>query len=230
MTSAFAYLRVSGRGQIDGDGFTRQREAIGLYAVGHGISIVKDFQDAFSGTKELADREGMSALFNSLSAEVRLVLVERADRLARDLMISEVILAQFRDMGATVIECEGGSDLTVADGDPTRKLIRQILGAVAEFDKACIVTKLKAARDRIRKAHGRCEGRKPFGYREGEELVIERIRLYRAGGHGFADIARILNREQLPTRTGKPWSRSTVKAIVDRAAELQSDCHFGSPY
>ena len=25
MTKAFAYLRVSGKGQIDGDGFTRQR-------------------------------------------------------------------------------------------------------------------------------------------------------------------------------------------------------------
>ena len=29
---AFAYLRVSGKGQVEGDGFTRQLEAIRKYA------------------------------------------------------------------------------------------------------------------------------------------------------------------------------------------------------
>ena len=50
---------------------------------------------------------------------------------------------------------------------PTSKLIRQILGAVSEFDKAMIVAKLKGARDRARRAHGKCEGRKAYAEREG---------------------------------------------------------------
>ena len=35
-----------------------------------------------------------------------------------------------------------------------------MLGAIAEFDKAVTVAKLRGARDRKRKAQGKCEGRK----------------------------------------------------------------------
>ena len=37
---AHAYLRVSGKGQVEGDGFTRQLKAIKEYAAGHDIKIV----------------------------------------------------------------------------------------------------------------------------------------------------------------------------------------------
>jgi hypothetical protein len=45
------------------------------------------------------------------------------------------------------------------DDTPTAKLVRQVLGAIAEF-KAMTVAKLRGARDRKRKATGKCEGRK----------------------------------------------------------------------
>ena len=38
-SKAFAYLRVSGKGQLDGDGFTRQSEAINRYAKANQITI-----------------------------------------------------------------------------------------------------------------------------------------------------------------------------------------------
>ena len=41
------------------------------------------------------------------------------------------------------------------DDTPTSKLIRQILGAVSEFDKAMVVAKLKGARERKRVTTGR---------------------------------------------------------------------------
>ena len=54
MTKAFGYLRVSGRGQIEGDGFKRQEAAIKAYAANHGIKIVKTFrEEGVSGTTEL---------------------------------------------------------------------------------------------------------------------------------------------------------------------------------
>ena len=92
---------------------------------------------------------------------VRVVLVERADRLARDLIVGELILNQLRELGVKVIAADSGTELTAGDEDPTRTLIRQVLGAVAQFEKAVIVSKLKAARVRKRRAEGRCEGRKP---------------------------------------------------------------------
>ena len=54
------------------------------------------------------------------------------------------------------------SPTSFLDDGPTSKLVRQILGAVSEFDKVMIVAKLKGARDRIRRERGKCEGRKRY--------------------------------------------------------------------
>jgi DNA invertase Pin-like site-specific DNA recombinase len=43
---------------------------------------------------------------------------------------------------------------------PTAVLVRQVLGAIAQFEKASAVAKLAAARKRKREANGKCEGRK----------------------------------------------------------------------
>jgi hypothetical protein len=40
-------------------------------------------------------------------------------------------------------------------------MVRQILGAVSQFEKASLVAKLRHARERIRAEMGHCEGRKP---------------------------------------------------------------------
>lgn len=219
---AFSYLRVSGKGQIDGDGFPRQRESIGKFAKGNGIEVVEEFRDeGVTGCRELERRAGLAALLDRIESNgVRMVLVERADRLARDLMIGEVILDQFRTLGVVVLAADG-VDLTAGDNDPTRVLIRQVLGAVAQFEKDVIVSKLRAARERIRSRTGRCEGRKPFGHSPAEAATLGRIRqLLRKprGGkrQSYADIADTLNRESLPTRTGKLWKPGTVYAIHKR--------------
>lgn len=220
-TKAVSYLRVSGKSQVDGDGFPRQRDAIAKWAKRNKVAVVAEYTDkGVSGTKELAHREGLAALLDRLDANgVRTVLVERADRLARDLMVGEIILQQFRERGVTVIECEGGTDLSVADGDPTRKLIRQILGAVSEFDKAVLVLKLKAARDRKRREEpGWSEGRKPYGFRPGETQVIERIKQLRSEGKTLRAIAGTLDAEKAPARKAAAWSPMAVKLILDRCA------------
>lgn len=220
---ALAYLRVSGRGQIDGDGFPRQREAVARYARVHGVEIVGEYRDeGVSGARDLEGRDGLSELIERIRSNgVRLVLVERADRLARDLLVSEVMLAQFRDLGVQVVAADSGTDLTAADEDPTRVLIRQVLGAVSQFEKSVIVAKLRAARLRRRRANGRCEGRKPFGDRLGEDRVLARMRQLQRKARGrsrlsYGEIAAQLNAEGLPTRTGTPWRAGTVRRILRR--------------
>jgi DNA invertase Pin-like site-specific DNA recombinase len=220
---AVSYLRVSGKGQVDGDGFPRQRETIERFARAAGFEVVDEYRDeGVSGTKELDDREGLSDLLARIRSNgVRVVLVERADRVARDLIVGELILNQFRDLGVKVIAADSGTELTAGDDDPTRVLIRQVLGAVAQFEKAVIVSKLRAARVRMRRAEGRCEGRKPFGTRSGEAEVVDYIRKLRRKPKGgerlsFAAIAKRLNAEGRPTRTGKPWQPETVRQIAMR--------------
>ena len=220
---ALAYLRVSGKGQINKDGFPRQREAIRKFAKANNLELVGEYRDeGVSGTKELEHRQGLATLLDHIESNgIQFVLVERADRLARDLMVGEVILGQFRNLGISVIAADSGVDLTTGDDDPTRTLIRQVLGAVSQFDKSVIVLKLRAARQRTKRKTGRCEGRKPYGYYPGEDKVVKRIKqLYRKPRGekrlGFMTIAKKLNEEGVPTRTGAKWSDVLVKSILTR--------------
>jgi len=224
-----SYLRVSGRGQIDGDGFPRQRERIGKFSKSNKFQIAQEFvEEGISGTNELDERPALGELFDRIASNgVRVVLVENASRLARDLMVQEIILDQFRKLGVKVIEAEGGNDLTVADGNPTAVLIRQILGAVSQFEKSVLVNKLRSARIRKRRHEGKCEGRKAYGHSEEERLIVLRVKGLRRKPRGgaamsYQSIADELNRQGIPTRgteKGGPgkWQSSTVRNICRRA-------------
>ena len=229
-TPAYSYLRVSGKGQIEGDGFPRQRQTVQKFAKSNRIEIIKEFRDeGVTGTVETFERKGLSELFVAVKADgVRLVLVERPDRMARKLMVSEIILGEFRKLGVKVISAESGTELTVEDDDPERTLIRQILGAVAQWDKSVIVQKLRAARIRIRASKGRCEGRKPYGYHEAEATLIASMREWRESGASFAAIAARLTERGIsprtPQRAGKPtrWHPTMVQRILGRKGNAPS--------
>lgn len=216
MQKAYAYLRVSGRGQVDGDGFPRQLAAIKAHAQQHGIRIVRVFrEEGVSGAKESMDRPAWSEMMTALHSNgVRIVLIEKLDRLARDLMVQEAAIADLRKHDFTLVSV-AEPDLMATD--PTRVLIRQMMGAVSQYDKSQIVTKLRGARQRKKAKEGRCEGRKPFGYYEGEQAVIERMEALRASekpAMGFDRIAAQLNAEGLQTRTGTRWHGLVVNRIL----------------
>jgi DNA invertase Pin-like site-specific DNA recombinase len=219
-TKAFGYLRVSGKGQIDGDGFPRQQQTINRYAKANWLEVVQEFRDSgVTGTKEAIDRPGLTDLFVALKANgVRTVLVENATRIARDLMVSEIILAEFRKLGVKVISADGGVDLTLGNDDPTGKLVRQILAAVSEWEKCLIVQKLRASRLRMRRSGQRCEGRKPYGETADEKGVVEKMKKWREEGESFAGIAGLLNAENVPTRVGKAsrWHPTQVQRVLKR--------------
>lgn len=215
-TKAFSYLRVSGIGQVDGDGFDRQKAAVEKYAKSKKIEIVREFREPVSGTKETLDRPALSEMIEALlSNGVKLVIVEKADRLARELIVGELILRELTKHEVKVVDASG-TDLSVADGDPTKKLIRQVLSAVAEYEKTALVMKLRGARQRMKRRGERVEGRKPFGDRPGEEVALERMKELRNDELSFAAIAKKLNDEAVPTRTGKPWHGETVRGILGR--------------
>jgi len=223
-SKGFAYLRVSGKGQVDGDGFPRQRDAIQRYGKAHKIDVVGEYKDeGVSGAKDHFDRPGLTDLFVAIKANgVRLVLVERSDRLARDLMVGEIILSEFRTLGVQVVAADSGTDLTVEDGDPTRTLMRLMLGAIAQWEKSVIVQKLRAARIRIRRDRGRCEGRKPYGSSASEQETIGKMRELRRTGLSYEAIAKDLNASGIAPRTllraGNPtkWFGAAVQRILDR--------------
>lgn len=213
MTKAFAYLRVSGRGQIEGDGFPRQLKAVRDYATANELKVVRVFrEEGVSGTVDNMNRPTWQELMTALHSNgVRTIIIERLDRLARDLMVQETAIADLRKHGFTLISV---AEPDLMASDPTRVLMRQLMGAVAQYDKSQIVAKLRGARRRAKAKTGRCEGRKPFGHYEGEVAVIERMRAFRTSGMGFDRIAAQMNAEGLATRTGKPWHGIVVNRIL----------------
>ncbi len=223
---AVSYLRVSGKGQEDGDGFTRQRKAIKRCAKAKRLVIVAEYTDTISGTTPLDKRPGLSALIDHLLGNgVRTVLVEKADRLARDLIEGELILRTMRRLKSRVIVADGGTELLkIGDDSPTDVLLRQVLGSVAEFEKSALVQKLRAARNRMREQTGRCEGFLAFGLdpaRPDEAAVVKTIRRLHRKLKGqrqrsAAAIATELGRLGLTNRAGQPWDRHSVREVLKR--------------
>lgn len=218
MTQVLGYCRVSGQGQIEGDGITRQRLSMMQYALEHDLEVVEVFEElGVSGTKDLEYRPALQALYARLqSSGITKIIVEKLDRVARDLMIQETILG---DLGRRGIELISVAEPDLCSSDPSRVLIRQIFGALAQWDRAMITLKLSGAKTRIRAAGGKAEGQYAFGKdpkRPEEADGLDRIRRGRTLGFTTDKIANILNDIQIPTRSGKPWRGTTVAKILAR--------------
>jgi DNA invertase Pin-like site-specific DNA recombinase len=217
-TKAVAYLRVSGKGQLDGDGYDRQREAIAKYAEANDIELIAEFEDGgISGKTELEDRAGLAACLERIENNgVKLVLVESADRLARDAMVSELIVRQFQKVGGVIITASGVNLTEGDDSNPTSALIRGVLALIAEFDRRVVVLKLRAARQRLKHKNGKCEGAKAYGHNDQENHALRCMRALRLAGQTYQQIAIQLNSQQIPTRFGGKWGAATVAKILTR--------------
>lgn len=214
---AFGYLRVSGESQIEGDGFPRQKAAIQKWAAANGVKIVRFFEErGVNGS--MLERPALADMMVALMSNgVHTVVVEKLDRIARDQLVQETIIQSLLKQGFELVSAASGEE-NLCGNDPGRKLMRQIMGAIAEYDKAMIVLKLRAARERVSKRDGRCEGRKPYGTRNGEQAVVNRINSMHAEGKNYEVISSTLNVESIEPRSGVKWYPATVRNIVLRQA------------
>ena len=219
MSGAYAYLRVSGKGQLEGDGFTRQLAAIKKHAATNGIKIARVFrEEGVSGTRDLENRPALQDMLVALHSNgTKVVLVERLDRLARDLMIQESIIADMKRHGFEIVSV---AEPDLCSDDPSRTLMRHVLGAFAQYERAIIVQKLRGARQRNRAKNGRCEGRKPFGARPGESGTIDRMTTLRKAGMAVDKIAATLNDESAKPRAGERWYATSVYRVLKAADAL----------
>src|SRR3989440_10844301 len=128
------YARVSSERQGKEHTVGSQLEALRNYAAHNGMEIVEEFTDeGYSGARldrpaldrmrDLAERRGFEGL-----------LTYCTDRLAGKFVLEALILEEMERFGVKAIFLEGG-----AADDPLSKLMHQITGAVAEFERAKIV-------------------------------------------------------------------------------------------
>jgi DNA invertase Pin-like site-specific DNA recombinase len=238
-TPSIAYLRTSSATNVgaDKDSEHRQRQAIQSFARRSGFEIVAEFYDAaVKGKDPIVGRPGFSSLLDRIEGNgVKLVIVEDASRFARELMVQEagiLVLAQREVRLLTA----SGDDLTASD-DPGRVFMRQIAGAVAQYEKDRLVNKLKSGRERKRQQSkgGKVEGRKTLAEKVPEAVAFAK-RLHRAspktGKHmSLQKISEALVGAGHLNERGQPYNPKSVRSMIlgERPATPVADVSNLSP-
>src|SRR4051812_37523242 len=217
--TAVAYYRTSSAANVgaDKDSVQRQRDAVAAYAKAHGLEIVKEFYDAaVSGADPIDQRPGFVELQEYVHSDgARTILVENASRFARDLAVQLAGHDLLNARGIDLVPVDAPEHFT--DETPTAVMVRQILGAVAQFEKAGLVQKLRHARERKRAETGRCEGRRPVP----ENVVREAKRLARKSPktgetRSLRQVAAELAELGHLAPSGKPYEAMSVKRMLER--------------
>ncbi len=138
-----AYLRVSTDRQAEhGLGLDVQEAAIKAWAKQNGHRIVLWTRDeGVSGSNGLETREALPEALGAVQGRTAAgIAVYRLDRLARDLVLQEQLLAEIKRMGGQLFTTSAAEADYLEDdpSDPSRRLIRQILGAVNEYERSMI--------------------------------------------------------------------------------------------
>ena len=184
MRKAVAYLRTSSAANVgaDRDSAQRQREAIAAFAKREAFVLVGEFNDeAVSGADAIEARPSFADLLDRIESNgVRVVIVEDASRFARHVLVQELGVMALQQRGVTVFTA-GGDELTATD-DPSKVMVRQMMAAFAQFEKARLVAKLAVARKRKRETTGKCEGRK--GHAELRPEMVQIAKELRHAGAG----------------------------------------------
>lgn len=223
------YVRVSTERQLDGLGLQVQEDTIRGWCRQHKHRLVGIHRDeGVSGSNGLEGRVGLpDALAQVSSGSVGAVVVARLDRLARDLVLQETLLAEVWRSGGEVWSCAGGeSDLRDDPDDPSRALIRQVLGAVSQYERAMIALRLRAGRARKAERGGYAgHGSPPYGSRsvsgelvgaDAELEVLATMRGWRAAGVSVRQISDRLNAVGTPAKRGGRWHPMTVARALGR--------------
>jgi DNA invertase Pin-like site-specific DNA recombinase len=195
------------------DSELRQRAAITAYAVENSYDIDADdfyYDAAVKGADPITDRPGFAAMLDRIAGNgVRTIIVESPDRFARDLTVQLTGHDYLKKLGITLIPASA-PDYFIED-TPTATLVRQVLGAIAEFEKATMVAKLRAARERKRQRTGKkVGGRKSYAELR-PDMVARAIQLR---DKPLRDISAILEGEGFKTPTGKPYAAGAVRSML----------------
>jgi DNA invertase Pin-like site-specific DNA recombinase len=174
------------------------------------------YDKAVSGADRIDERLGFREMLQKLAANgAKTIIVESPDRFARDLAVQLAGHDMLKELGISIIPASAPDFFT--EDTPTVVLVRQVLGAIAQFDKASTVAKLAAARKRTRESDGRCEGRKSFSETRPEVVALAhslRRRRPKGGQLSLRSIANELAARGFLNERGKPYAAKSVASML----------------
>ena len=229
---AAIYARVSSEKQEKEHTIGSQLEALRAYAAQNGMQVVEEFTDeGYSGAR--LDRPGLDRLRDlAEQSGFEVLLTYCTDRLARKFVLQALILEELERFGIKTIFLEGG-----ANDDPQSKLMHQITGAVAEYERAKITERYRRGKLYRARCGELVSSKVPFGYRriprrdgvpahaeidESKAMVVHRVfDAYVTRALTVRQIAKELTLERIPTPADAgQWSWSTVDRILHEEAYI----------
>jgi DNA invertase Pin-like site-specific DNA recombinase len=220
MVKAVIYIRTSTATNLNGDSEDRQRDAVAKYADSQGYEVVSGAYDqAVKGSDSIHERKGFAQLIQyCLDNDVTTILCENASRFARDVIVQELGYRELKKLNLQLIPVDAPDYFT---GDsPSLNMIRQILGAVSEFEKSNLVSKLRGARERMKAKNGKCEGRKSLREIYGDlryRTLQKKVLKLRSKSLTYASIAGVLaSKGYVQPQTGRPFNQSQIMRLIKR--------------
>ncbi len=222
---ALGYVRVSTSEQAEhGYGIAAQEAALREWATQTGARLVSVLRDeGATGSGDLESRVGLSAALAKLESGVAEVLVvARLDRLARDLLVQETVIARLDAADRSVVSVAEDVD----SQDPTRVLVRQVLGAISQYERSVIRGRMEAGKAAKKATGGYVGGRPRYGKRAedrslvtdpAEDEVVRLVRSARAEGLSYRRICERLEQADLRPRSSSRWHPAVVRRIALRA-------------
>ena len=142
MTLAFAYVRASTKEEVRQSSNERQKDVIIQYAESRGYEL-GFFEDRAKSGKN-TQRPDFERMLKSLDAKPKVVIVAKIDRFARSLsdLLKTLEYLDQNSVGFVSVN-DSGIDTTTPNG----RLLLQILGAFAEFERNMINSRTKAGRE-----------------------------------------------------------------------------------
>jgi site-specific DNA recombinase len=217
-----------------------QAERLESYAHSQdGWRILRRFTDSASGAT--LDRPGLrDALEQARAGVYELLLVYRVDRLSRNVRQLAQVADELQKEGVALRSATEPFDTS----SPPGKMMLQMLGVFAEFERATIVERITAGMERAASQGRWVVGRVPYGYvrdrdtklihpHQPQSQVVRRIfSMYAEGQMGAEAIARVLNSEGHRTKNGTPFCARIVLAMLNNPiysgkVEFQGTMHPG---
>lgn len=220
LRQAIIYTRFSPRANADKcESCEVQRDYCEKYAAAHGMEIAAVFDDPdVSGADEYREK-----LWQAIEALPKggVLLVYKRDRLARNVYLSEQINRAVEKKGATIEAVTGD----VQGNSAETVMIRQVLAAIAEYERKMIASRTRHAM-RFHQSQGRRMGSEcPYGWMpdpadakrmlpcQRELAVVEEIRAKHAEGMAYHAIMTWLNKERRELARHGAWNAKTVRKI-----------------
>ena len=211
---------------------TSQETTIRAWARAHGHRIVGVISEPAGTRGTTAKRAGWADVLNALDdGQGDGIVVRELERLSRDVLVQEQLMRDVWGQGKEVLStAPSEADLRDDPEDPTRRLIRIIIGAVHAHNRDMTVLRMQRGKRRKQQRGGYLGGTARYGYHPVDELtpdpaegkVARRIRRLHQAGLSIRKIADQLNAEQVPAKRGGPWHPTTVARVLQRTPSATS--------